>query len=556
MIHPVHIPGHGFLLLVNTKTPEDEDRNWRKIAESTDNDEGEPGAKATGGFGATGGFLAPVAKAPGSRVPVEAKRAVNMHRLTLAALLLAALGTRSLAQEKLPASQRVPTPAVPAAPRDADTVLPINLATALQLAKVRPLEVQLAARRTQLAAAGLEQARVLWLPTVYLGVDYFRHDGQLQDIAGIVFGTSRSSFLAGVGPSLVFAVTDAIYAPLAARQIVRARQADEEAVGNDAVLAVARAYFDVQQARGELAGALDIVRRTDDLLRRTERLSPGLVPPPEVSRVRAERERRRQIVETFQERWISAGAELTRLLRLSPTSAVRPEEPPHLMVELINPDCPIDDLVAAAWVSRPELAARRAILQAALERTRQERWRPLLPSLLVRGNATNPAASLSTGVFGGGRNDEVARFSARNSIDVQLLWEVRNLGLGNRAAIRKRRTEADLASLEEARTRELIAAEVMQARAEVRSAVARVKFAEAELKNALESFEKNLEGLGQTRRAGELLILVVRPLEAVASLQALAQAYSNFYAASADANRAQFRLYRALGKPAHLLVQP
>jgi len=37
-------------------------------------------------------------------------------------------------------------------------------------------------------------------------------------------------------------------------------------------------------------------------------------------------------------------------------------------------------------------------------------------------------------------------------------------------------------------------------------------------------------------------------------VQALAQAYTDFYAAVADYNRAQFRLYRALGHPAQCLA--
>ena len=50
-------------------------------------------------------------------------------------------------------------------------------------------------------------------------------------------------------------------------------------------------------------------------------------------------------------------------------------------------------------------------------------------------------------------------------------------------------------------------------------------------------------------------MLLVRPQEAVASVQALAQAYTAYYGAIADANRAQFRLYRALGQPAQCVVQ-
>src|SRR5262249_53907327 len=103
-------------------------------------------------------------------------------------------------------------PALPAGARP----LPINLPTALHLANVRPLDIAVASERIRVAQARLAQSRVLWLPTIYLGVDYFRHDGQIQDVAGEVFGTSKSYFQAGAGPHAGFAPTAPIYPPPAA----------------------------------------------------------------------------------------------------------------------------------------------------------------------------------------------------------------------------------------------------------------------------------------------------------------------------------------------------
>ncbi len=64
----------------------------------------------------------------------------------------------------------------------------------------------------------------------------------------------------------------------------------------------------------------------------------------------------------------------------------------------------------------------------------------------------------------------------------------------------------------------------------------------------------NVAGLSQTRSAGNLLIPVIRPQEAVASFQALAQAYADYYGAVADYDRAQFALYHALGHPAQAVA--
>jgi hypothetical protein len=79
--------------------------------------------------------------------------------------------------------------------------------------------------------------------------------------------------------------------------------------------------------------------------------------------------------------------------------------------------------------------------------------------------------------------------------------------------------------------------------------------AEEAVRNAVETAEKNLQGLGQTKRAGEQLVLVFRPQEAVAAVAALDQAYRDYYSAVADANRAHFALYRALGHPAQAILQ-
>jgi outer membrane protein TolC len=433
--------------------------------------------------------------------------------------------------------------------------LPINLPTALQLVGASPLDIDLASQRLQAAAAQLERANVLWLPTVYVGADYFRHDTQLQDVGGKIFPTSKSALMVGAGPSMVFAVSDAWYKPLAARQVVRARQADVESARNDTMLAVAEAYFTVQQARGELAGSVDAVRRAQDLVLRAEKLAQGLSPAVEVNRARTELARRRQAVETAQERWQTASAELHRLLRLDPSARAEPVEVPHLQVELIDLNRSVDDLIPVALSNRPELASRQALVQATIARLKQERMRPLVPSVLIRGAATNPGKTLSSGYFGGGINDNLSNFAGRNTFDVQLVWEFQNLGMGNRAQVRERQAENQQAVLDLFRTQDFVAAEVVQAHAQATRAVNRLKLAEDEVLNARETAEKNLEGLGQTRRVGEVLVLVFRPQEVVASIQALDQAYRSYYVAVADANRAQFRLYRALGKPAQCVLE-
>jgi outer membrane protein TolC len=456
--------------------------------------------------------------------------------------------------EAIPARATPALPTVPAA-GTMGKPLPITLPTALALTHASPLDVQLAGERLRAAAAQLDRANVLWLPNIALGADYFRHDGQIQDVAGNVFTTSKSSLLLGAGPNVLFSAGDALYAPLAARQVVRAREAEVQVARNDTTLQAAEAYFTVQQARGEVAGSIDALRRADELVRLTEQIAQqGLTSASEASRARAEAARRRQAVEAAYERWLVAGAELTRILRLEPGTVVEPAEEPALTVTLIDPAAGTDELFPIALTYRPELTADQALIQAALARVRQEATRPYLPAVVVRGVGSQ-TPGIAGGYFGGGLNDFMGNFGARFSVDIQAVWELQNLGLGNRAARREREAEQRASLLQLLRTQDRVMAEVVQARVRSERSANRLKAAADGVVNAAETAEKSLKGLVPGKRGpGGELVLLVRPQEAVAAVTALDQAYRDYYAAVGDHNRAQFQLYRALGHPAQCLA--
>ena len=451
------------------------------------------------------------------------------------------------------AESRAVSETTPAQPEEGDRPLPINLATALRLADARPLIIEAARAAVETAYGLYEQARVLWLPSVYAGVDYQRHDGALQNFfdGSLILG-QRNQFLAGAGARMVFALTDAIYAPLAERQLLRARNLQVQTAKNDALLSVAVAYFDVQQARGILAGTLDSVAKARELGRRVQSLGRGLAPQIEVERVNTLLANLEEQAASFRQDWLTSSAALTNVLRLYPSAVVVPLEPPHLQVTLISPKETVDALIPIGLTNRPELATQQALVQATLARLRQERMRPLIPSLVLASNST-PTGLLGGGVYGSGTNS-LNHWAGRSDWDGEVVWELRNLGLGNRGLLTQRRGENRQALVELFRIQDLVAEEVAQADAQVKAAAVRVGRAEAEVKSALASYAGNLRGLSETVRAGQLLVLVNRPQEAVAALQQLQQAYINYYTSANDYNRAQFRLYRAMGYPAQRLA--
>jgi outer membrane protein TolC len=437
-----------------------------------------------------------------------------------------------------------------------DMPLPISLAAALRLADARPLVIAAAQASVAQAAAALGGARALWLPNFNLGGSYYRHDGGGAGNSGAEFINGRDQVIAGYGLTLTVEGADALFTPLALKQVLRSREIDVQTARNDALQNVAEAYFNVQQARGRLAGARDAVVKGRELARKITALGRELTAPIEADRARAQLLELEQEATRAYEAWRVASAELTRVLRLYPGAVVVPIEPPHLQVTLIAPSEPVDALVSIGLTNRPELASQQALVQATLVRLRQERLRPLIPSVVLLGDAVpaSPGGYLSGGVFYSDASGQANPLSGRNDVSVQLIWQLRNLGLGNKALVNERRAEQQRALIELYRVQDQVAAEVAQAHAQVQSAAIRVGQAEDGLQQAQTTYAGNLRGLGQTMRVGNTDVLIYRPQEVVAALAMLQRAYDNYFRTANDYNRAQFRLYRAVGYPAGILA--
>ena len=135
--------------------------------------------------------------------------------------------------------------------------------------------------------------------------------------------------------------------------------------------------------------------------------------------------------------WRIASARLTRVLRLNPGALVMPMEPPHLQVTLISPRLPVGDLIPVGLASRPELASQQAVVQAAMERVRQERLRPFIPNVLMDGR-NGPGGGFNGGVFGGGPDGGPQLYGGRFDMELGVVWTLNNLGAGNRSLVRQR----------------------------------------------------------------------------------------------------------------------
>ena len=119
---------------------------------------------------------------------------------------------------------------------------------------------------------------------------------------------------------------------------------------------------------------------------------------------------------------------------------------PHLQVTLISPNIPWTIWFTCGLLNRPELASQKALVQATLELLRQERLRPLLPSLVLAG--CGPDGTVIGGTYGGGTDGRLSTWGGRAEFDAGLVWTLQNLGAGNRALVRGREADRKKALIE------------------------------------------------------------------------------------------------------------
>jgi outer membrane protein TolC len=458
-------------------------------------------------------------------------------------------------------------------PEPGDLRFPINLATALRLADVRPLVIAAAQASAWVAEARLQKAKTLWIPSLNFGFDYTRHDGVGPDTLngqnvpvgqnalgqfdpssfGRPINQNINFFYGGGAFFLMEYATNMIFQPLAARQELNAARWNIQTAKNNALFNAADAYFEVHKWRGTYAGAIDVVVKGRRLLAQVDELSRDLVPAVEVDRARNFLAHLEQEAVTARQNWRKSSANLTQVLRLDPRAVVEPLEADHLQITLIDPGRSLDELLPIALTNRPELASEQAHVQSALTNIRKEKMRPFLPIPMLQGFQT-PYEQLQFGANGIGRGNKMNLWFPRDDITPGMMFQVDSMGMGNAAMVKWMRSEASGAMVQLARAQDLVAADVTRSQARLQSAAARVVMAERELRGALINYAGVIEGLGQTKRFENLLREVFRPQEAVFSLNLLKLAYDHYWVTVADYNQAQFRLFHALGYPARELA--
>lgn len=426
----------------------------------------------------------------------------------------------------------------------------IDLGTALRLAEVQNPRMALAREIVTEAIAQHKEARALWLPTLNAGSNYHLHTGVLQTSFGQIRQINEQSIYFGGGartlaaesiaiPAVrIFAhVGDVYYLPLAAGQMVTVRNFDSHAVDNLTLMDVADRYLSLVSAEARRETLLVSLQEVDQIKQAQKSYADvGQGRDADYRRARADLLLLQLEEQTAQEEAAVASAELSRMLHLDPSVRLVTPAGPIEMLELVDENLDDESLVAQAFQFRPEVTARSAEIGAAEFRVRDERMRPWLPLL---------SAGFSAGAFGGGSNRQdlgvpstFYALDSRTDFDLWAIWTVQNLGVGNHALHGMRKAERDQAIFQRSMAFAQIRREVAERKAEARARRRTVAVTWKQLSTAERGAHEEL----LRTRSGEAL-----PLESLNLMLRLANARQQLLKAVIEYNRAEIRLFVALG---------
>lgn len=429
--------------------------------------------------------------------------------------------------------------------------VPINLPSTLAMIGGQHPVVGFARWRVQEAYAQLERAQVMWLPSIQSGFNYRRRDGNYQAVDGAIVDVNLNSLNYGLGAGAVaagsptepgvvaeFHLADAIFLPRVAEKTAWARGHAASATLNQQLLEAAVGYFDLLEAFQDVQIIAEARRRTDEIAVLTKDFAEaGQGLQSDADRMAAEL----ALVDTralaAQERRLVASTRLARALSIPMTSHLQTLDSVIVPVELMDAEASEAALIATGLTARPELRESQALVAAACEAYQREKYAPFVPSVLL---------GFSTSSFGGGLGSQAENFAGRYDIDAMMVWQMRNLGLGEQAARRERRAQVQQATFTKLRVMDAVAQQVAEAHAQIGLRRQQVELSSEAIRRARDSYRRNVDRI----RDGEGL-----PIEVLQSIQALETAERTYLQAVANYNRAQFQLQWALGWPVDAVAQ-
>ncbi len=410
--------------------------------------------------------------------------------------------------------------------------LPISLDTVLRLAQDQNGKVALAREKVNEAYAAKDLADKRWLPDLFLGPAYYRHDGGIQDFTGNLINSNYGSLFAGVELRGLLNLQEAAYKKIEAERNVWEKEGELSRLSSEKLLEASNAYVAYLAALSGEALAVQLEKELLNLLDKTEKLAKinkGF--QVEEARIQTAVHGHRQRMRQMRGNAKTAAAQLAYLLSLDPSAELVPIDRRLIPFTLVSDTVPLPALVEEALISGPGVREMEGLLNLIDEAQRKSRGLgQLMPVLQM---------NVAEGGFGAGPGASAA-WANRFDLALQARWNLSEL-----ATVRERRRLADSriqqAQLSYQELRGKLTVGVQEAQESSISRKEQFALGEQQIKHAQEVYE-----LSKSRWTFN--VTGASPSEVLQAIQALGEAQFKCLEAIREHNHAQLNLFVLTGR--------
>jgi outer membrane protein TolC len=410
--------------------------------------------------------------------------------------------------------------------------IPISLDIVFRLAEDGNAQIALAREKLNASDVESQLAAKAWLPDVYGGIGYYRHEGGIQNPDGTFIHSSFGALFPALEIKSELDVREAAYKRVDACRKVWQQRGELSKVTNETLLDAAITYVDLLTARrGEAVGRelekyqTDLLNYAKKLLDPNDRSATVLVES-----IQAEMAARHQALARLHQQGDAASAKLAYLLGLGPDAVLVPVDVTLAPIDLVDVSAPVGELVSRALATGPgvrELEGLLNLIQDSLAKASGPGR--LLPSFRV---------CLTEGAFGAGPGSRLD-WDNRLDLGLQARW---NLTEFVTAREKRRLAESGLrqAQLSYQDLRGKLTLGVQEAREAILSGRDQIKQGAEQIKHASETY-----------RLSDLRLKEKAPgattNDVLQSIRGLELAHFGYLTALSAYNKAEVRLLLLLG---------
>lgn len=425
-------------------------------------------------------------------------------------------------------------PAADQAPASPQAVVPISLDTVFRLAEEHNPQIGLARERINEAYAEKRLAQARWLPDVYAGTAFYRHEGGIQSFEGPLIRSSTGAMFSGLEINGQLDLRDYAFQKVNAQRQVWQQKGELSRVTSETLLEAANAYIDLLTALSGEAIARDLEKSLRGLLDSTERLATKEPAAQiEVARINAELRGQQQAFIKIRSQVEAATAKLIYHLGIDPCTQLVPVDQKVMPFDLVDASPPARELVQQALATGPGIQEMEGLLALVHESiARAQGPGSYVPVVGVR---------VAEGGFGAGAGDALT-WDNRFDLGLQARWNLTEYVTqrNRRLAARSKVTQLQLAYQE---LRNKLTAGVQEARIAILSGREQIQLGEEQITHSRRARE-----LSQVR--WDKNVPNSSPSEVLLALRGIGLAQIAYLAAVNSYDKAQVRLLVLLGSPA------